>query len=83
MISNLVCLDLSRESLERVYVWDHEHMDRDGAAFYLVAPSFGAFIDLLHKSETASSDSGPTLVRRELSGTLKTRINELLKQRRN
>jgi hypothetical protein len=80
--ANLVCLDLRSESLGQVYVWDHEHMDDARAGFYLTAASFGAFIESLHEARSEPRKDGPKLVKKELSDTLKTRVAELLKNKK-
>jgi SMI1/KNR4 family protein SUKH-1 len=76
--ANQLCLDLRTESLGKIYVWDHEHFDDARKGFYLAAPSFTAFVDLLHEDQRKAREEGPKLVKMELSDSLKA----LLAQRK-
>jgi len=89
MGSNLVCLDLRKESYGRVFVWDHEHDTEDPrAGLYLAAASFVEFVAQLHVAKSVLRPDLPEGVRVHTTEWMETRVAEwkkkqqLLKQRK-
>ncbi|MGV2288359.1 SMI1/KNR4 family protein [Trinickia sp. YCB016] len=80
--ANFVCINLSEELFGAIYLWDREYLEDARHGLYAIAVSFSEFIDLLRELKEEPVAAQPKFVKAELSETLKARVAELLKNKR-